>query len=74
MRSDMAPATASAAESVWPGLPKGLDLVSSSEQADAAFAVVCPVSELAINLHSIALQKLVTTIELIAIYMRLKEN
>ena len=38
MRSDMAPATASVTESVWPGLLKGLDVVSSSEKADAAFA------------------------------------
>ena len=34
----MAPATASVAESVWPSLLKGLNLVSSSEKADATFA------------------------------------
>ena len=34
----MAPATASVAESIWLGLLKGFDLVSSSEKADAAFA------------------------------------
>ena len=34
----MAPATASVAESVWPSLLKGLNLVSSSGKADATFA------------------------------------
>ena len=38
MRSDMAPAAASAAESVWPGLLESLGLVKPSKEMDAGLA------------------------------------